>query len=76
MYDGLSTHFDKGAVYGLLGKNGAGKTTLLRLMAGLMECGGGKIEINGCEPYRRKPEFLDRLYDTEGSTRATTGRLC
>ena len=62
VYDGLSTHFDKGAVYGLLGKNGAGKTTLLRLMAGLMECGGGKIEINGCEPYRRKPEFLDRLY--------------
>ena len=62
VYDGLCTRFEKGTVYGLLGKNGAGKTTLLRLMAGLMECGGGKIEINGCEPYRRKPEFLDRLY--------------
>ena len=62
VYDGLCTRFEKGTVYGLLGKNGAGKTTLLRLMAGLMECGGGKIEVNGCEPYRRKPEFLDRLY--------------
>ena len=47
VYDGLCTRFEKGTVYGLLGKNGAGKTTLLRLMAGLMECGGGKIEING-----------------------------
>lgn len=62
VYDGLCTRFEKGTVYGLLGKNGAGKTTLLRLMAGLMECGGGKIEVNGCEPYRRKPEFLDRLH--------------
>lgn len=62
VYDGLSTYFETGAVYGLLGKNGAGKTTLLRLIAGLTECSGGKIDIDGEIPSKRRPELLDRLY--------------
>ena len=34
--DGFSLQFDKGGIYGLLGKNGTGKSTLLYLMMGLL----------------------------------------
>ena len=62
VYDGLNMELKDGAVYGLLGKNGAGKTTLMRLIAGLLECGYGKITVNGLAPFRREPEFLDSIY--------------
>ena len=62
VYDGLNMELREGAVYGLLGKNGAGKTTLMRLIAGLMECGDGRITVNGRTPFRREPEFLDSIY--------------
>ena len=62
VYDGLTTKFEQGRIYGLLGRNGAGKTTLLRLISGLMKCDGGKILANGHEPFSRSPEFLDRIF--------------
>lgn len=61
LYDGMSMAFADGAVYGLLGRNGAGKTTLMKLVAGLLKCCGGRIEVDGRIPYRRSPEFLDRI---------------
>lgn len=61
LYDGISTAFADGAVYGLLGRNGAGKTTLMRLIAGLLKCGGGRIEVDGRKPFDRSPEFLDGI---------------
>ena len=62
VYDGLSLELKDGAVYGLLGRNGAGKTTLMRLIAGLLRCGNGRIEVDGMVPFDRKPEFLDNVY--------------
>lgn len=43
--DGLSLAIPQGTIYGILGPNGAGKTTAIRLIAGLLELDGGKIEI-------------------------------
>lgn len=62
VYDGMSLELKDGAVYGLLGRNGAGKTTLMRLIAGLLRCGNGRIEVDGRVPSDRKPEFLDNVY--------------
>ena len=36
-------------MFGLLGPNGAGKTTLMRIMAGVINPTGGKLEVNGQE---------------------------
>lgn len=38
--------FEKGKVYGLIGRNGAGKTTLLKLLANMLQPSGGRIDIN------------------------------
>ncbi|QAA33147.1 ATP-binding cassette domain-containing protein [Clostridium manihotivorum] len=37
--------FEKGKIYGLLGRNGAGKTTLFNCISGEMECDGGKVTL-------------------------------
>ncbi len=43
---------------GLIGPNGAGKTTTIKMLAGLLEPGGGSAQVNGFIPGRRQPEFL------------------
>lgn len=43
---GLNYNFDKGKIYGILGKSGVGKTTLLKTIAGLLPSIDGVMEIN------------------------------
>ncbi len=56
--DGLSLRIPRGTFYAFLGPNGAGKTTSLRMLAGLLQPGGGRALINGfdvhLEPERAK----------------------
>ncbi len=42
--DELTFTLDQGNVIGLVGKNGCGKTSLLRILAGVQDYDGGKIE--------------------------------
>ncbi|WP_018630360.1 ATP-binding cassette domain-containing protein [Niabella aurantiaca] len=58
----LTTTFNTGQIYGLLGDNGAGKTTLLKLMSGLLFPGTGKITVQGSEPQQRRPSFLQSVF--------------
>lgn len=44
--DNVSTIFEKGKIYGLLGRNGAGKTTLLNLMTNRLFPTSGDITID------------------------------
>ena len=37
----------QGEIFGLLGPNGAGKTTTIRMIAGVLQPSGGRIEIGG-----------------------------
>jgi len=60
--DGLQLEIPRGAFFTLLGPSGCGKTTLLRLLAGLIEPSGGRVEIQGLEPaerHRIRPVFQE-----------------
>jgi ABC-2 type transport system ATP-binding protein len=62
LYKNLSLSLQTGSVYGLLGKNGAGKSTLLKSLIGLLFPTEGKIVVNGHEPRKRLPSFLQLVY--------------
>jgi len=55
--DGLSFAVEEGEIFGLVGPDGAGKTTCLRVLAGLVEPGGGKAEVLGRD-VARDPEAI------------------
>lgn len=47
--DSVSLEFEKGKIYGLLGRNGAGKTTLLNLISNRLFADDGRITVNGMD---------------------------
>ncbi len=58
----ISMKLEEGKIYGLLGENGVGKTTLLTLLCGLKKPQMGSIDVDGYNPYDRKPSFLADQY--------------
>ena len=47
VFSELSLAVGKGSVFCLLGPNGTGKSTLLKCLCGLLQCGKGRILLNG-----------------------------
>jgi len=62
LYKNLSLTINSGSIYGLLGKNGAGKSTLLKNMVGTLFPVEGSISVNGKDPQKRQPSFLQTIY--------------
>ena len=60
--DGFSLQFDKGGIYGLLGKNGTGKSTLLYLMMGMLRPQKGIVTVDGIDTTLRRPEVLSEMF--------------
>ena len=58
----ITMNLEEGRIYGLLGENGVGKTTLLTLLCGLKSARPGSIDIDGYNPYDRKPSFLSDMF--------------
>lgn len=46
VFDDINIDFEKGKVYGIIGKSGAGKSTLLSLISGLDTCKSGEVLYN------------------------------
>ena len=59
---GISMNLEPGRIYGLLGENGVGKTTLLTLLCGLKKTMSGSIDVDGFNPFDRKPALLSSQY--------------
>jgi ribose transport system ATP-binding protein len=47
--DGATLRLTPGSVHALLGENGAGKSTLVKLLTGVYQPDGGRIELDGTE---------------------------
>src|SRR5205809_6220365 len=62
LYKNLDLNFESGNIYGLLGRNGAGKSTLLKNIIGLLFPTTGSISVNGYQPQKRLPSFLQTIY--------------
>ncbi len=62
LYRNLSLSLAAGSIYGLLGRNGAGKSTLLKNIIGLLFPTEGSVTVNGYQPSRRLPSFLQTIY--------------
>jgi ABC-2 type transport system ATP-binding protein len=70
----LTTSYERGTIYGLVGANGSGKSTFLRLISGVYYADGGEVLIDG-EPVYDNPDakskvffVSDDLYFPPGST--------
>lgn len=57
----ISFTIEPGEIVGFLGANGAGKTTTLKMLTGLIHPSEGKVEIAGYIPFRRQPQFLQKI---------------
>jgi len=62
LYQDFNLCLNEPGVYGLFGRNGSGKSTLLLLLAGLLFPKGGRIDVHGHVPARRRAEFLREIY--------------
>lgn len=58
-----SISFDifKEELVAFIGPNGAGKTTTLKCLSGLLVPDGGKVDVLGFTPSKRKHEFLESI---------------
>lgn len=65
--DNINLTFDKGKIYGLVGKNGCGKTMLLRGICGFITASQGEIIINNIKVGNGKfaPSFGAVIENTE-----------
>lgn len=51
----------KGEIHALVGQNGAGKSTLIRLLSGVEQPDGGRIELEGTPVHFKAPQDSQRL---------------
>ncbi len=68
----VSMHVAAGEVVGLVGANGAGKTTLIRMLLGVLATSGGRVELLGGPPDRRRRSRLGYVPQNLGLYRDLT----
>jgi len=59
--DGVGFEVAPGTVFALLGRNGAGKSTLVKCLLGQRRPDGGRIRLDGLDPWRHRARLMARL---------------
>ncbi|MCT1524588.1 ATP-binding cassette domain-containing protein [Sphingobacterium hotanense] len=67
--DGISTTFQPGHIYGLLGLNGEGKTTLLKLMVGLLLPIEGNVFFGTLKSADRSAAYYNEVFYLSDSSK-------
>jgi ABC-2 type transport system ATP-binding protein len=57
----VSFQIDRGEMVGCLGPNGAGKSTTIKMLTGILVPSGGRIEVLGMVPNRRRKQVSQRI---------------
>jgi ABC-2 type transport system ATP-binding protein len=57
----ISFTIEPGEMVGFLGPNGAGKTTTLKMLTGLVHPSSGRVRVADYVPFRRQPQFLQKV---------------
>ena len=73
--DHITLSFEKGRIYGLIGRNGSGKTMLLKCICGFVVPTSGKISVNGADIGRSEDFVKDMgiIIETPGFLPDYTG---
>ena len=75
----VSTTFESGRIYGLVGANGCGKTTLMRCVCGFSRPTSGCVVVNGClvggRAAVRKAKACGAAFDAVADFAPRTGAI-
>ena len=59
--DGVSFEVQRGEIFAFLGPNGAGKTTTIKMLTTLLRPSGGRLELDGLDPYAHAKAVRQRF---------------
>src|SRR5919202_3627431 len=57
----VSFRIAKGEMVGCVGPNGAGKSTTIKMLTGILVPSGGRVEVLGMVPHRRRKQVAPRI---------------
>ena len=58
---GVSFALEPGEVVGYIGPNGAGKSTTVKCLTGLLRPTGGRVRIDGMDPWRQRQQTVRKI---------------
>jgi ABC-2 type transport system ATP-binding protein len=58
---GVSFSLERGELLGFIGPNGAGKSTTIKILAGILRPDGGRVEIDGHDPFKDRERHVARI---------------
>ncbi|KQP49322.1 ATP-binding cassette domain-containing protein [Pseudorhodoferax sp. Leaf274] len=58
---GVSFQLERGELLGFIGPNGAGKSTTVKILAGILRPDGGRVTVDGRDPFADRQRHVGRI---------------